>query len=117
MARERPPTLDRRLHGRARAAPNEGLGRLDISRPRELIEMGAEVSVGRAREALQPGEVEAVLARIERRQRRHDPQAHGLVDEVVGTVAHDRRIQRPHAMKPKPVTAACHSGKASADHR
>jgi hypothetical protein len=65
MARERPPSRGRRLHRRAGAAADEGLGRLDIAGAGKLIEMGAEVSVGGAGEALQPREVEPVLVRVQ----------------------------------------------------
>ena len=53
-----------RLDGGARAAGDEGLGHFDIARAGEVIEMRAEVAVGRAGQALQAGEVEPLVARI-----------------------------------------------------
>ena len=50
-----------RLDRRARTAADKSLGRFDIAGAREMIKMGAEVAVGRAGEALQPGEVEPLL--------------------------------------------------------
>ena len=58
----------------------------NIARARQMIEMGAEIAVGRAGEGLEPGKVEAFLGRVEGRQRGHHPQAHRLVDDLVGRV-------------------------------
>ena len=64
MAREGRPALRARLDGGARAPGDEGLGHFDIARPRQMIEMRAEIAVGRAGQALEPGEVEALVAGI-----------------------------------------------------
>ena len=62
MAGEGRPSLRTRLDGGARAPGDEGLGHFDIARARQVIEMRAEVAVGRAGQALEPREVEAVVA-------------------------------------------------------
>ena len=78
--------LRARLDGGSRAAGDEGLGHFDIARARQVIEMRAEVAVGRAGQALEASEIEALLAWIKRGQRRHDAQADRLMDDFVRPV-------------------------------
>ena len=65
MACEGGPALRACLDRGARTPGDEGLGHFDIARPRQMIEMRAEIAVGRAGQALEPGEVEALFARID----------------------------------------------------
>ena len=64
VAGEGRPALRARLDGGARAPGDERLGHFDIARARQMIEMRAEIAVGRAGQALEPGEVEALVAGI-----------------------------------------------------
>ena len=63
-----------------------GPGESDRQGARQVIEMRAEVAVGRAGQALEPREVEALFARIACGQRRHDAQADRLMDDFVRPV-------------------------------
>ena len=93
MASERRPPLRTGFDRGARPSADEGLGHFDIARARQMIEMRAEVAVGRAGQLLELGEVKALAARIAGGQRRHDAQANRLMDDVV------RRVHRsgpPH---------------------
>jgi hypothetical protein len=73
-----------RFDGRAGTSPNERFADLDIASARERVDMGAEIAVGRAREAFEPREIQPLFLRVERGQGRHDAQANGLVDDFVG---------------------------------
>ena len=64
MAGEGRPALRARLDGGSRTPGDEGLAHFDIARARQVIEMRAEVAVGRAGQALEPSEIEALFARI-----------------------------------------------------
>jgi hypothetical protein len=86
MADEGGSPLRARLDRRARAPCDEGLGHLDIASAGEMIEMGAEIAVGRAGEALQARKVETFLVRSECGQRGHHPEPDRLVNDVVGSL-------------------------------
>ena len=86
MPGEGRPALRARPDGGARAPRDEGLGHFDIAGARQMIEMRAEIAVGRAGQLLELAEVEALVARVAGGQRRHDPQADRLMDDVVWPV-------------------------------
>jgi hypothetical protein len=77
----------------ARPSADEGLGHFHISRARNMIEIRAEVAVGRPGQFLEVGEVEALVARTAGFERRHDAQPDGLVDDLVRAV---HRSGPPH---------------------
>ena len=93
MACEGRPALRARLDRGARAPRDEGLGHFDIAGPRQMIEMRAEIAVGRAGQALEPRKVEALVARVAGGQRRHHAEPNGLMDDVVRPV---HRSGPPH---------------------
>ena len=64
MAGEGRPAGRARLDGGSRAPGDEGLGHFDIAGARQVIEMRAEIAVGRAGQALEASEIKPVLTGI-----------------------------------------------------
>jgi hypothetical protein len=103
MASERSPSLRTGFYGGAGPSADEGLGHFDVAGARQMIEMRAEVAVGRAGQFLEMCEVEALIARVAGGERRHDAQPDGLVDDLVGTV---HRSGPPHPEAAQNVSPA-----------
>src|SRR5439155_8925048 len=100
-----------RTHGdaRLRLAALEALLDRDVTRFLQRLEMGAEISVGRSDQVLEPGELDLSPPRRERVERGHDLQPHGLMDDLVAAAHCDtpcRPSQAPPTMSVPLSTAA-----------
>ena len=82
MAGEGAAALRGRGHRGLRLLADKGLVDRDVAGPRQRLDMGAEIAVGRAGQLLQPGKFEPAAGR-QRVQRGHDPQPQWLMDDIV----------------------------------